>query len=153
MYKGQSTNSILYDYPEYMGGFQSYSNSEQEKLNFLDVPITEDDKLFAEVQKMQPKQNKLKELWLKKQYIGYGIYLQYGGYIYEGIFNNNYINGYGLYITPQGLIKKGMYDNFIPKGTGDIYTNVEGRLAFVLHRRRIDKNCFIGEYAIKTNCI
>ena len=47
-------------------------------------------------------------------------------------------------------IKKGIYNNFIPKGEGDIYTKIEGGLAFLLDRKTIDKNCFIGEKNLKS---
>lgn len=154
IYKSNGEHSTQYDYSKYMGGFQYSSNFEQEKVNsMMDAPITEDDKLLLEVERMKSKQCELNEIWQKKQYVGYGIFVKYGGYIYEGMFNNNYINGHGLCITPEGLIKKGIYNNFIPKGEGDIYTKIEGRLAFILHRRNIDKDCFLGEDAIKTNSL
>jgi hypothetical protein len=75
--------------------------------------------------------------------------LQYGGYIYEGFFNNNCINGFGMYISPDCIIKTGLYNNFTPKGNGEIYSKIEGQLKFALYRRGIDLSCFIGEENIK----
>lgn len=111
--------------------------------------LTEDDILLYEAKELGPKIKLLNESWKKKQYCGYGIFVKYGGFIYEGMFNNNCINGFGMFISPDGKIKAGQYRNFTPKGDGEIYSKIEGQLKYILHRRKIDISCFIGEENIK----
>lgn len=151
IYKSNGEHSTQYDYSKYGGELQYSSNFDQGKnISLMDKLIKDEERLSLERKVVKSKQCELNEKWRKKQYVGYGIFVKYGGHIYEGIFDNNYMNGYGLYITPGGTIKKGIYNNFIPKGEGDIYTKIEGRLAFLLDRKTIDKNCFIGEENLKS---
>jgi len=103
--------------------------------------------LFLGEEKIRKQESAIKspeEKWATKNYCGYGIYLQDDGYIYEGIFQNNWINGLGMFISSNGKVKQGYYNNFRIKGSGEIFSEMEDEFLKEIKKRNIDMSCFIG---------